>query len=144
MDPKSIETSDDALSWLLVYTKARAESWADINLRNQGFATLLPRVLARGGFAPLFPRYVFVGHAAHARTEPIRGTAGVLYVVHFGERPARVPSDVIAEVSGRMNHNGVVILEVTPRPDSLFAKRQQERLRVLVQLAEAGFRVKTA
>jgi hypothetical protein len=47
--------------WLLLYTKARAESWADINLRKQGFTTLLPRVRQRGGFAPLFPRYLFVG-----------------------------------------------------------------------------------
>src|SRR5262249_45112478 len=132
------------VSWLLVYTKARAESWTDINLRSQGFETLIPRVAARGGFRPLFPRYVFVGAAQDARMRPVRSTLGVLYVVHHGEHPAAVPVHVIDEIRGRMNENGVVQLEKAAAPDELFARRERDRIRALIKLAAAGFRVRSA
>ena len=126
--------------WLLLYTKARAESWADINLRKQGFSTLLPRVRERGGFGPLFPRYVFVGAQAGTDLRPAQSTRGVLYVVHCGETPARVPIEVIDDIRARMDAQGVV--EVEGRVvDPLFARRERERVRALVKLAQAGFRV---
>ncbi len=131
---------DRTLTWLLLYTKPRAEAWADINLRKQGYQTLLPLVRSRGAFAPLFPRYLFVGHA-EPQARALRGTRGVLYVVHCGERPARVPLDVIADVRGRMDAHGVVTLEDRPTPDPLFAKAQRERVRALIRFAQAGFRV---
>lgn len=143
MDPMS-ELPSGRLSWLLVYTKARAEAWTDINLRNQGFATLVPRVASRGGFAPLFPRYVFVGCDLASRAQSIRSTFGVMYVVQCGDKPARVSTDVITEIRGRMNANGVVRLEEQPVRDSLFQKHEKERIRALVKLAEAGYRVKSA
>jgi hypothetical protein len=127
--------------WLLLYTKARAESWADINLRKQGFATLLPRVRQRDGFGPLFPRYVFVGAPVGADFRPARSTRGVLYVVHCGEKPARVPLDVIDGIRGRMDEHGVVELEDRVVVDPLFARRERERVRALVKFARAGFRV---
>jgi hypothetical protein len=127
--------------WQLLYTKARAESWAEINLRKQGFATLLPRVRRRDGFGPLFPRYLFVGALAGTDFRPARSTRGVLYVVHCGEKPARVPLDVIAEIRSRMDENGVVELERKPLVDSLFARRERDRVRALVKLARAGFRI---
>ena len=144
MDPKSKVAGDDAaLSWLLVYTKARAEAWTDINLRNQGFVTLAPRVAARRGFGMLFPRYVFVGFAPGARDAAIRSTLGVQYVVHCGDKPARVPAHVIEEIRSRMDAHGVVHLDIVPI-DPLFAKRERERVRALIKLAQAGFRVKSA
>ena len=127
--------------WLLLYTKARAESWADINLRKQGFATLLPRVRQRDGFGPLFPRYVFVGAPAGTDFRPARHTRGVLYVVHCGERPARVPLDVVDGIRARMDASGVVEVEGHPVVDPLFARRERERVRALVKFAQAGFRV---
>jgi transcription antitermination factor NusG len=138
-----VDTSG-GLSWLLVYTKARAEAWTDINLRSQGFETLIPRVAARGGFRPLFPRYVFVGAEKDVRTRPVRSTLGVLYVVHSGEQPAAVPTHVIDEIRGRMNENGVVHLERTAAPDELFAQRERDRIRALIKLTAAGFRVRSA
>ena len=127
--------------WLLLYTKARAESWAEINLRRQGFATLLPRVRQRDGFGPLFPRYVFVGAPAGTDLRPARSTRGVLYVVHCGAKPARVPLAVIDEIRARMDDHGVVALDGAPVVDPLFARRERERVRALVKLAQAGFRV---
>jgi transcriptional antiterminator RfaH len=132
---------DRTLNWRLVYTKPRAEAWADMNLRKQGFATLLPLVRSRASFSPLFPRYVFVGHEDTRSIRALRSTYGILYVVHCGDRPARVPSDVIQEVRGRMDGRGVVALTEEPAPDPLFAKAQRERVRTLVRLAQAGFRV---
>ena len=132
---------DRDLCWLLLYTKARAESWADVNLRKQGFATLLPRVRQRDGFGPLFPRYVFVGAPLGTDFRPARSTRGVLYVVHSGENPARVPLDVIDEIRARMDEHGVVELERRPLLDPLFARRERERVRALVKFAQAGFRV---
>jgi hypothetical protein len=132
---------DRDLCWLLLYTKARAESWADINLRKQGFATLVPRVRHRDGFGPLFPRYVFVGAPAGTDFQPARNTRGVLYVVHCGTRPSRVPLDVIDGIRARMDEQGIVQLDPRSLVDPLFARRERERVRTLVRFAQAGFRV---
>ena len=129
------------LCWVLLYTKPHAEIWAEANLRRQGFVTLLPRVRRRGGFAPLFPRYLFAASRPGQPTEPLRHTRGVSYVVHCGPHPARVPGHVIDAVRARMDAHGVVVLDAAPAPDPLFAKAERERLRTLEKLARAGFRV---
>jgi hypothetical protein len=131
-------------SWQLVYTKARAERWVELNLRRQDFYTLLPLVRARAGFQPLFPRYVFVGIAPGKSARPIAGTHGVQYIVRFGTDPARVPQEVVAEVSRRMDAHGVVHLARADAPDPLFVKRARDRTRALLMFAQAGFRIKSA
>jgi len=136
-----LDQADRDLCWLLLYTKARAESWADINLRKQGFETLLPRVRQRDGFGPLFPRYVFVGGPAGSDFRSARSTRGVLYVVHCGEKPARVPLEVVEGIRARMDEHGLVELEGRPVVDPMFARRERERVRALVKFAQAGFRV---
>ena len=132
------------LRWVLLYTKVHAEDWASINLRKQGFVTLLPRVRARGGIAPLFPRYLFAGYPLGARHAAMQNTFGVLYVVSCGEQPARVPNDVIAIMRERMDPHDIVTLDSRPGPDPLFAARQRERLQALERFAAAGFRVRAA
>lgn len=136
-----MDQADRDLCWLLLYTKARAESWADINLRKQGFETLLPRVRQRDGFGPLFPRYIFVGGPAGSDFRSARSTRGVLYVVHCGEKPARVPLEVVEGIRTRMDEHGLVELEGRPVVDPIFARRERERVRALVKFAQAGFRV---
>ncbi len=141
---------DQNLEWKLVYTKARCESWSEANLRNQGFVTLMPRVRAGerdgGGrsFAPLFPRYLFVGHTPGRDLDTIPNTRGVLRLVYFGERPAKVPLEVIAEIRSRMDAHGIVRLEDDAAAQPLFDRRSQARMRALVKLAAAGFRVVAA
>ena len=108
------------------------------------FITLLPLVRARTGFQPLFPRYVFVGIAPDGSARPIAGTRGVQYIVHFGSQPARVPLDVVRDVSARMDAHGVVALERGDPQDPLFARRARERTRALLMFAQAGFRIKSA
>src|SRR4051812_20079947 len=126
--------------WKLVYTKAHCETWSEANLRNQGFSVLLPRVRARAGFAPLFPRYLFVGHEHGRDVRPLRNTRGVLYVVSLGDVPVRVPAQVIEEVRARMDAKGVVHLDDAPVQNALFDRRERERVRALIRLAQAGFR----
>jgi hypothetical protein len=135
-------TSD--LRWVLLYTKQHAEPWAEINLRKQGFSTLLPRVRARGGLAPLFPRYLLAGHEENRVASAMQHTLGVMYVVRCGAHAARVPHDVIAEIYGRMDASGIVTLDTGPAPDPLFAAQQRKRLQALQKFAEAGFRVRVA
>jgi transcription antitermination factor NusG len=132
---------DGDVCWRLLYTKARAESWAEINLRKQGFVTLMPRVRQRDGLGPLFPRYLFVGAQTESDFRPVRSTRGVLYVVQCGEHPARVSPDVIDTIRRRMDAQGIVHLDDRPVIDPLFARRERERVRALVKFAQAGFRV---
>jgi hypothetical protein len=132
---------DPELCWVLLYTKPHAESWAEINLRRQGYVTLLPRVRSQSTFVPLFSRYLFAAYAPDQRIEPLRSTRGVQSIVHCGERPARVPPDVVAEIRSRMDPHGVVTVEEHPRSNPLFALAERERTRTLIKLAQAGFRV---
>ena len=140
----SIGKMERDLEWKLVYTKARCEAWSEVNLRNQGFRVLSPRVRAKTGFAPLFPRYVFIGHEPGRDTRPIRSTRGVQTLVYFGESPVPVPRDVIDDILSRMDHHGVVELDVYATRRPLFDRQERERIRALVKLVEAGFRVKAA
>jgi transcription antitermination factor NusG len=127
-----------------LYTKPHAEEWVEVNLRRQGYTTLLPRVQARSGYRPLFPRYIFAGFEADRSVRELRSTRGVSYVVQCGEQPARVPADVIAEIEGRMDAWGVVVVDVKASAESLFGKAERERVRALVRFAEAGWRVRVA
>jgi transcriptional antiterminator RfaH len=137
---------DRVLEWKLVYTKARCESWAEANLKNQGFSVLVPRVRRKSGtgFEPLFPRYVFIGSEPARDTRSVVNTRGVARLVHFGDHPVRVPPNVIDEVRSRMDAHGIVDLDQAAVATPLFDRGSRERLRALVKLAEAGFRVRAA
>ena len=135
-------TSD--VRWVLLYTKHHAEEWAEINLRKQGFSTLLPRVRSRTGFTPLFPRYLFAGHVEARTPSVMQNTLGVMYVVQCGDQPARVPAEVIGEIRSRMDQRGIVRLDAQPAATALFALQQRQRLQALAKFAAAGFKVQAA
>jgi hypothetical protein len=137
-------TPDTTISWLLLYTKPHAEAWAEINLRAQGYASLLPRALSGSRITLLFPRYLFVGHTHVDVPSALGNTYGVQYIVQCGNRPARVPPNVIEDLQARMNERGIVQLDEIHRRDPLFAKQQRERVRTLLKFAQAGFRVRSA
>jgi hypothetical protein len=138
------DVTDPQVQWQLLYTKPRSEAWAEANLRKQGFAVLLPRVRTSAGIGMLFPRYLFVGHYSGESTRVFRSTYGVSYVVHCGERPAIVPRELVAEIAARMDEQGIVTIDGKPAPDALFAQAERQRVRALVKLAAAGFRVRAA
>ena len=132
------------LQWLLVYTKPRCEAWCEAHLRNQGYEVLSPRARTVRGIEPLFPRYVFVGHEPGRDSRSVQNTRGVQRIVLFGALPARVPQHVVDEVRSRMQADGLVQLDPSASARALFDQRQRERLRALVKLAEAGFKVRAA
>ncbi|HEX6536888.1 MAG TPA: transcription termination/antitermination NusG family protein [Gemmatimonadaceae bacterium] len=123
--------------WILLYTKPRAEAWVEINLRKDGFTTLLPRVRQRTGFAALFPRYLLAVSPDDDVVASLPGSVGILYVVHRGESPAEVPDDVVAELRGRMDARGIITLDPSPSADSLFAPSRRARVRALLRRARA-------
>lgn len=105
--------------WCAAQTHARAEDKAAYHLARQGFTVFLPKHLKRRKHArridwvpaPLFPRYLFVAiDPAHTRWRSIHSTIGVSSLVCFGKVPAPVPAEVIDEIKGRQDENGLVKL----------------------------------
>ena len=100
-------TNEDT-SWWVVHTKPQAEFTAIKNLENQGFSSYCPlfkRESIRGRqlkviTSPLFPRYVFVkaNLVAHKKIHLIRSTIGVSQLLKVGERPTKVPCQIIFEL----------------------------------------------
>lgn len=99
-------------AWYLVHTKPRQESTALSNLTRQGYSCYLPQMRVERirqhklllCTEPLFPRYLFVRLDASGRGKswtPIRSTLGVSHLVHFGNRPARLPDGLIDVLQSR-------------------------------------------
>ena len=90
--------------WFLIYTKAKEEHRAKINLENQGFQIFLPML----AFAKInqsesitleamFPRYLFIKiNLERDNWTCIKSTRGVSHMVVFGQRFAEIPNQVIA------------------------------------------------
>lgn len=109
--------------WYVVQTLARAEERADLNLRQQGFESYLPRLRRERRHArrrdtvltPLFPGYLFV--QLDLQKQPwrcINGTYGVSRLVCSGDRPAVVPGSFVGDLMEREDESGFITLE--PRP----------------------------
>ena len=110
--------------WFVVRTKAQLEGRALWHLKNQGFDAYLPRYRKQIRHArkmqtvlrPLFPGYVFVSmDMAQQRWRSINGTAGVISLVQFGNKPAVMSSEMIDVIRGREDQEGAVCLA----PDNL-------------------------
>jgi transcriptional antiterminator RfaH len=132
--------SDLGPHWHVVQTQPHAEQKAASHLARQGYAIYLPRYLKRRRharrietvFAPLFPRYLFVGiDRLTQRWRSIRSTVGVAHLVCNGDDPAWVPDKVISELRGREDERGFVRLDTRPR----FA--QGDKIRVVDGVFEA-------
>jgi transcriptional antiterminator RfaH len=93
------------------------ESFAVERLAAAGFTTLLPLVRTRGRILPLFSGYVFIKLFSEAGDgwTVARRTPGVVSLILFGDRPARVPTQEVDALRARM-HDGVVTLPPAPRP----------------------------
>ena len=100
----------DTTAWYAVHTQPHAETKALDNLLRQGYRAYLPRCKIWVSHArrrqlalrPLFPRYLFAGlHSAAMRWRPILSTVGVSDVVRSGDRPASVPSGIVAAIRDR-------------------------------------------
>jgi transcriptional antiterminator RfaH len=133
------------------------------HLKLNGFATYTPRILQRRTMparrleiaAPLFPGYTFI--AIELQWHAARWCPGIVRIILDGERPAKVPERVIADLKSR-EHNGFVVLpkvrglergdqvRITrgPMADRLAiydGMKGSERVMVLLQLLGAQQRV---
>lgn len=101
--------------WRLIYTKPVQESVAAENLVRQGYQTYLPMMRARkwrrgrstSVIEPIFPRYLFISLSDESDNwAPIRSTKGVVKLVRFGDRAARVPDDLVQSLKEREDQSG--------------------------------------
>lgn len=94
-------------NWFLVYCKPRQELRAQQNLANLGFNSYLPQLTKtrkRGGIEVeikelLFPRYLFIQAQADANLAVVKNTRGVADFVRFGGVIAKIPTDLIEQVT---------------------------------------------
>jgi transcriptional antiterminator RfaH len=107
--------------WSCAQLEPKRERLALHCLHLAGFETYFPRVKAERRIVPLFLGYVFV--RVYLQWHQIRWSPGVRRLVLDGDRPARVPDTVVAEIQSR-EHNGLVVL---PKPRGL---QRGDRLRV--------------
>ena len=112
-------------NWYLVHTKIRQESVAQENLERQGFECFLPQIhvekLRKGQLRvvreALFPRYLFIrlDTGIDARSwGPIRSTLGVSRLVTFGQTPAKVDEDLIAQLRLKTDTTEVQLRHFAP------------------------------
>ena len=97
--------------WYLIQTKPRQGQRAETNLQNQGFTVYYPMLeieRVRKGqriLVPeaLFPNYIFIQLCRWTDNwHPLRSTRGVSRLVGFGEEPAIVPDEIIADIQQRL------------------------------------------
>jgi transcriptional antiterminator RfaH len=108
--------------WACAQLEVNRERLALHCLGLAGYQTYLPRIRVRRitqsrkvsvRTSPLFPCYAFV--LIELQWHAARWSPGILRLVLDGDRPARVPDKVIADLKGR-ERNGLVVL---PRPPGL-------------------------
>jgi len=109
--------SASTAAWFVAQTHPHAEAKAALHLVRQGFEVYLPQYLKRRSHArkiqmvaaPLFPQYVFISiDMLTQRWRAVASTVGVTRLIHHGETPAQVPSDIVAALRMRQDAQGFV------------------------------------
>ncbi len=95
--------------WHLLYTKPHKEPQVNRLLIERDIETFFPVVQLERGYGrgirvePFFPHYLFARFDARVGDSlTLQWLAGVRTIVHFGDRPAVVPDEAIAELRQRM------------------------------------------
>ena len=112
-------------NWYLIHTKMRQERVALENLERQGFECFLPLIraekLRRGALQvvqePLFPRYLFIRLGTGLESQswaPVRSTVGVSRLVTFGQTPAKIDDELIADIRAQSNSAEVQLRHFEP------------------------------
>lgn len=96
--------------WHLIYTKARSEVLVQEQLENRDVENYLPLLALDRGYRrgvryePFFPHYIFV--CVDLQSNEANGLPwlpGVRCIVHFDERPAVVPDEMIAMLRAKLD-----------------------------------------
>ena len=109
---------DRGTSWFLAQLKPNSVKIADRNLKRQGFRTFLPMEettkRSRSKFVtteqPMFPGYIFVAFDVRkGGWRAINSTNGVTRLVSFGNDPAAVPREIVAQLMMRCDIHGKLL-----------------------------------
>jgi transcriptional antiterminator RfaH len=112
-------------NWYLIHSKIRQEWVALDNLERQGFECFLPLLKAEklrlGKLQEvqeaLFPRYLFIRLGTGVESQswaPIRSTLGVSRLVTFGQTPAKIDDELIADIRIQSNSAEVQLRHFNP------------------------------
>jgi transcriptional antiterminator RfaH len=138
--------------WYLIHTKIRQERVALENLERQGFACFLPLIraekLRRGTLQvvqePLFPRYLFIRLGTGLESQswaPIRSTVGVSRLVTFGQTPAKIEDELIAQLQIKTDSTEVQLRHFEPGEQVVVTDGPFVGVEAIYQMADAEGRV---
>ena len=139
-------------NWYLIHTKIRQERVALENLERQGFACFLPLIraekLRRGALQvvqePLFPRYLFIRLGTELESQswaPIRSTVGVSRLVTFGQKPAKIEDELIAQLQVKTDSTEVQLRHFEPGEQVVVTDGPFVGVEAIYQMADAEGRV---
>jgi transcriptional antiterminator RfaH len=139
-------------NWYLIHTKIRQERVALENLERQGFACFLPLIraekLRRGALQvvqePLFPRYLFIRLGTRLESQswaPIRSTVGVSRLVTFGQTPAKIEDELIAQLQVKTDSAEVQLRHFEPGEQVVVTDGPFVGVEAIYQMADAEGRV---
>lgn len=139
-------------NWYLIHTKIRQERVALDNLERQGFACFLPLIraekLRRGDLhvvqEPLFPRYLFIRLGMGLESQswaPIRSTLGVSRLVTFGQTPAKVDDELIAQLQTQTDSAEVQLRHFEPGEQVVVTKGPFVGVEAIYHMADGEGRV---
>lgn len=139
-------------NWYLIHTKIRQERLALENLQQQGFECFLPQInaekLRRGNLRvvqePLFPRYLFIRLSTGLDSQswaPIRSTLGVSRLVTFGQTPAKIDDELIAQLQVKTNSTEVQLRHFAPGEQVVVTDGPFVGVEAIYQMADAEGRV---
>jgi transcriptional antiterminator RfaH len=105
--------------WYAVHCEARMETWARANLWQRGLEVYLPCYHKRRRHArrsdwvtrPLFPGYLFVRADLEAGDRRrVDSAPGVRRMVSFGDHTPAIADNIIEEIRGRQDADGLIRL----------------------------------
>ena len=139
-------------NWYLIHTKIRQERVALENLERQGFECYLPQIsiekLRRGSLQvvqeALFPRYLFIRLGTGMESQswsPIRSTLGVSRLVTFGQTPAKIRDDLVAEIRAHTDAAAVQSRHFEPGQQVIVTDGPFEGLEAIYQMTDGEGRV---
>ena len=139
-------------NWYLIHTKIRQERVALENLERQGFACFLPLIrakkLRRGALQvvqkPLFPRYLFIRLGTGLESQswaPIRSTVGVSRLVTFGQTPAKIEDELIAQLQVKTDSAEEQLRHFEPGEQVVVTDGPFVGVEAIYQMADAEGRV---
>ncbi len=116
---------DYHFTWFLAQLKPNCWNVAERNLKRQGFKTFLPmaeETRQRNGrfvtaMRPVFPGYMFVGfEPARGLWRTVNSTYGITRLVSFGNAPAPVPAELVAQLRSRCDQSGKMLPQSDLKP----------------------------